>query len=647
MREGIINKIKFIVFSDDNKKGFLNQKFLPRWIVFLLDVSILCFSLLITHFIFISLGINFNSNFSLFVQFGLILLLNILFFVIFRTFSGIVRHSTFTDIANLFLASICTLFSLSIINYIFYFATNEKVFIMPGIVFYSFLSFSLLILLRIFVKTAYGFIRSGESTLGFKKRLVVYGIDDQSIAIAKVLKSDLSNPFELVGFVSKNKNSKNIRIFNKPVFSYNTLLSGFFINKQIHGVLLVDGTISIKHKNKLVNECLKSNLQIYNVPRVEKLKKNQALNNQIKAVDIEDLLERDEIFLDDENINEMLKEKNILVTGGAGSIGSEIVRQIILYNPALIVILDQAESQLHDLELELKQHFPNKTVISELADIRNIYRLSFIFDKYNFDIVFHAAAYKHVPMMENNPYEAIYVNVLGTINLAKHSIANKVKRFVMVSTDKAVNPTNVMGASKRAAEIYIQSIQNKKEVNTKFVITRFGNVLGSNGSVIPLFKRQIEAGGPVEITHPDIIRYFMTISEATQLVLQAGTMGQGGEIFVFDMGKPVKIIDLAKKLIRLSGFVPEEDIKIKISGLRPGEKLYEELLADTSINLPTHHPKIMAAKDEPLNFKEIESKFQDLLKMAYTGSENELVAILKNIVQEYKSENSKFVTLDK
>jgi FlaA1/EpsC-like NDP-sugar epimerase len=645
--EGIIHRMLDALSNGDKKFGFIHQKFLPRWIVFLLDVFIISFSLLITHAILINLGISFYDTFPIWVQYSLLLVLNATFFVLYRTFSGIIRHSTFTDITKLFLASTTTLLCVAAINYSFYFVTFDKVFLMPGVVFYAFLSFSLLLLFRIFIKSFYGFIKSNEVPSGYKKRLVVYGIDDQSIAIAEVLKSDVTNPFELVGFVSKNKNSKNIRIFNKPVFSLQTLLCGVFENKRIHGVLLIDGSLSIKHKNKLVNECLKANLQIFNVPKVEKLKKNQTLNNQIKAVDIEDLLGRDEIYLDDEVISTMLEGKNILVTGGAGSIGSEIVRQIIPYNPSVIVILDQSETQLHNLELELKQNFPNCNIVTELADIRNLYRLNFIFEQYQFDIVYHAAAYKHVPMIENNPFEAVYVNILGTINIVKLSIAHNIERFVMVSTDKAVNPTNVMGASKRAAEIYIQSIQNEPAVNTKFIITRFGNVLGSNGSVIPLFKRQIAAGGPVNITHPDIIRYFMTISEATQLVLQAGTMGDGGEIFVFDMGKPVKIIDLAKKLIRLSGLVPDEDIKIKVTGLRPGEKLYEELLADSSINIPTHHPKILAARETALPFKQIEKIYQNLANVAYSGTENELVSILKEIVVEYKSENSKFVFLDK
>jgi len=647
MIEGIIQKVLDALNDGGKKFGLLDQRFLPRWIVFLLDLAIISFSLLITHAILINLGINFYDTFPIWIQYSLLLVLNAVFFILFRTFSGILRHSTFTDITKLFLASTTTLIFIAAINYSFYFVTFDKVFLMPGVVFYVFLSFSLLLLFRIFIKSFYGFIKSNETSSGFKKRLVVYGIDDQSIAIAEVLKSDVTKPFELVGFVSKNKNSKNIRIFNKPVFSLQTLLFGVVENKRIHGVLLIEGTLSIKHKNKLVDECLKANLQIFNVPKVEKLKMDQTLNNQIKAVDIEDLLGRDEIYLDDEVISTMLKGKTVLVTGGAGSIGSEIARQIIPYNPSLIVVLDQSETQLHNLELELKQNFPNCNVVTELADIGNLYRLNVIFEQYQIDIVYHAAAYKNVPIIENNPFEAVYVNILGTINLVKISIEHNINRFVMVSTDKAVNPTNVMGASKRAAEIYIQSIQNEPGVNSKFIITRFGNVLGSNGSVIHLFKRQIAAGGPVNITHPDIIRYFMTISEATQLVLQAGTMGEGGEIFVFDMGKPVKIIDLANKLIRLSGLIPNEDIKINVTGLRPGEKLYEELLADSSINVPTHHPKILAAKEIALPFKQIEKSYQHLAKVAYSGSENELVSILKEIVKEYKSENSKFVFLDK
>ncbi|HAT63390.1 MAG TPA: polysaccharide biosynthesis protein, partial [Flavobacteriaceae bacterium] len=327
-------------------------------------------------------------------------------------------------------------------------------------------------------------------------------------------------------------------------------------------------------------------------------------------------------------------------------IGSEIVRQLAEFSPELIVILDQAESALHDLELYLIKNYPNLNFIIELADISNMYRLDLMFKKYSFNIVYHAAAYKHVPLIERNPHEAIYVNILGTVNLSILSLNYEIEKFVMVSTDKAVNPTNVMGASKRAAEMYVQALQNEKGVYTRFITTRFGNVLGSSGSVIPYFRKQIEEGGPVTVTHKDIIRYFMTIPEACQLVLQAGTMGRGGEIYVFDMGKPIKILDLAEKMIRLSGLEPYKDIDIEITGLRPGEKLYEELLNDVATTLPTHHPKIMISKIPAGEFLDIKSKIKTIIKTATKHEDRKVVMLLKELVPEFKSENSTFKDLD-
>ena len=369
----------------------------------------------------------------------------------------------------------------------------------------------------------------------------------------------------------------------------------------------------------------------------------------MKNFQIQDLLERKPIVLDNKLISNQITGKTILITGAAGSIGSEIARQVLGFNPKKVIILDQAETPLHHLNLEMEQVVTKTKIRTVISDIRNKSSMKEVFERYNPNVVFHAAAYKHVPLMEENPAQAIFVNVQGTKNLADLSCEFDIESFVMVSTDKAVNPSNVMGASKRIAEKYVQSLQikaNSKNYNTKFITTRFGNVLGSNGSVVPLFTQQIANGGPITITHPEIIRYFMTIPEACQLVLEAGAMGKGGEIFIFDMGKPVKIIDLAKKMIRLAGFVPDKDIKIEIVGLRPGEKLYEELLNDNSKTLPTHHEKITIALEEMEDYENISEMIDDLFQITNKFSNNEIVAKMKIIVPEFKSMNSNFECLD-
>jgi FlaA1/EpsC-like NDP-sugar epimerase len=393
-----------------------------------------------------------------------------------------------------------------------------------------------------------------------------------------------------------------------------------------------------------VDTCLQHNIKVLSVPPVSKWINGELSFNQLKTVAIEQLLERDPIKLDVSLIEQQLHGKIVLVTGAAGSIGSELARQILRFHPGKVILLDNAESPLHEVEMELADKYAPAQFEVVIGDVRNRERMENVFRTFKPHVVYHAAAYKHVPMMENNPSESILTNVLGTKVTAELAVEHNVEKFVLISTDKAVNPTNVMGASKRIAEIFTQSLG--KQVKTKFITTRFGNVLGSNGSVIPRFKKQIEEGGPVTVTHPDITRYFMTIPEACQLVLEAGCMGKGGEIFVFDMGKQVRIADLAKKMIKLSGLTEGRDIQIVYTGLRPGEKLYEELLADTENTLPTHHPQILIGKVKEYAFDEIKQKIEKLITLFYGQDNIEIVSRMKELVPEFRSNNSIFEKLD-
>jgi FlaA1/EpsC-like NDP-sugar epimerase len=405
--------------------------------------------------------------------------------------------------------------------------------------------------------------------------------------------------------------------------------------------------ISPARKKELLEMCLENNIQLKQIPAVKDWMNGQLNSKQIRNVMISDLLSREAIHLEIDKIKEGLKDSIILITGAAGSIGSEIVRQLMAFDIRHAILYDQAETPLYDLQNELKVKFPKTSFDLVIGDVRDPFRLYYVFDKYQPDIVFNAAAYKHVPLMEAHPYEAIRVNIGGTLLLADLSVQFKVKKFVMLSTDKAVNPTNVMGASKRICEIYVQALSQKEGITTQFITTRFGNVLGSNGSVVPLFQKQIEEGGPVTVTHPDITRFFMTIPEACQLVLEAGFMGKGGEIYVFDMGKPVKIYDLAKKMISLSGFIPEQDIAIKFTGLRPGEKLYEELLANKENTLTTHHPKIMIAQVRKYSYDEVNQDIRQLLSSVQLEDEEKLVSRMKELVPEFISQNSRFTKFDR
>ncbi len=633
------------LYDGDNRLKLLDQRYLPRWTVFIIDTFLLLFSLTMVFLILKETPIRFHKVISVPWQFVVIIAVNIVFFFAFRTYAGIIRHSTFTDIKKLAFSSLFTAGTIFVFNTAYELITDQKVFLTTFLFMYMLLSFASILLFRLIVKESYQFLKKAAKG-SHKKRVVIIGVDDQTISLGNAITNESNLPFDLIGFVTRNFESKKYKIAGKPVIPVKGALTKTLLDLNIEGVLIVHESLSGKLKNQIVEECISENIEVFNVPSMETWNTKADIRNQIKPIQIEDLLEREPIVIDDKVIKKDILGKTVLVTGGAGSIGSEIVRQLAKFHPELIVILDQAESALHELELFLLQNHPNLNFITELADISNMYRMELMFKKYDFDIIYHAAAYKHVPLIERNPHEAIYVNILGTVNVSILSINYDIEKFVMVSTDKAVNPTNVMGASKRAAEMYVQSLQNEKGVYTRFITTRFGNVLGSSGSVIPHFRKQIMQGGPVTVTHKDIIRYFMTIPEACHLVLQAGTMGKGGEIYVFDMGKPVKILDLAERMIRLSGLEPYEDIDIQIVGLRPGEKLYEELLNDSSMTLPTHHPKIMVSKVPAGEFVSIKKQVKDIIKTATRHKDKKVVKLLKDLVPEFKSENSEFAELD-
>lgn len=634
------NKIK----SGDNYLRISSLRYLPRWMVFLIDICILFFSLAIAFYV-----LNKITTLPKFLpiewKYIIIIGTNILFMYLFKTFAGIIRHSTFIDIQKIFWSSFITVGCLLVLKYSTFWLTKIKLFYTPLLLLYFVISFTALLVFRLAVKQAFYFVKHVKASTQ-KKRIMVLGISDHSVAMAGAILDNENLPYELVGFLTKRNDSKYAKILGLKILTQDKFLNKTKEQLGLEGVLLLKERLTKDELDEWVNILLDKDLEIFQAPMVEEFS-NKKIEASIRNLQIEDLLDREPISIQNEEVMRRHFEKAVLVTGGAGSIGSEIVRQVAQFKPSLMVVLDQAETPLHEIQLEMEEKYPSINFRFVLGDISNKHRLEPLFQKYNFSMVYHAAAYKHVPLIENNPHEAILVNIFGTKNLATLSSKYKINRFVMISTDKAVNPTNVMGASKRAAELLVQALQDVPGNATKFITTRFGNVLGSNGSVIPHFKKQIEKGGPVTITHPDIVRYFMTIPEACELVLQAGTMGKGGEIFVFDMGEPVKIKDLAIKMIKLSGFEPEIDIKLKYTGLRPGEKLYEELLSDGTKNLPTPHEKIMVSMDPHMEFEDIECLANRITKAALRRDQIEVVKLLKKMVPEFISNNSVFEKLDK
>lgn len=614
----------------------------------IIDLGVVFLTFIFTYMLFSGLKTHYFRLANLGAMVSLYTVFNLFYFWWFKTYSGIIRHSSFIDAIKIFFAELFVFISLIILNTFHGFFKNQQLFLNSALLVNIVLSFSFLFFYRVIVKQVFEvFIKDSQG--GNLINALVYGADANAISVSNALNSEIPSRFKLLGFIDKYNIHDSKRILNLPILSQRKKVSVIMRNMKADALIIADKGLTKEEKIALVDDCLENNYKVYTVPIISDWENQKEISKKIKNFQIEDLLDRKPIVLDNQMISGQIKGKVVLITGAAGSIGSEIVRQLIDFCPKTIIVLDQAETPLHELTLELQNK--SITIIPVIADIRDKNSLERLFELYNPDIVYHAAAYKHVPLMEDNPSQAIFVNVEGTRNVADLSVQYGVERFVMVSTDKAVNPSNVMGASKRIAEKYVQSLYfnelRKNNTATKFITTRFGNVLGSNGSVVPLFTKQINEGGPVTITHKEIIRYFMTISEACQLVLEAGAMGNGGEIFIFDMGKPVKIYDLAVKMIRLAGFVPNSDIKIKEVGLRPGEKLFEELLNDTSKTLPTHHDKIMIAQEQIDDYNFVNDSIEKIVDHAKEYKHHSLVNLMKQLVPEFKSLNSIFEILDK
>lgn len=627
-----------------------NLGYLPRWIILFIDMSIVLFSVILTYMLFKGLKLDFIPKNKLAIAIIGLVVTNAFLFWIFRTYSGIIRHSSNIDALKIFFSQAATFTLLLFVDFGFLFIEKQKPYLTTGLFINLIFSFSFLFFYRILVKFIFQkyFNEISKQT---KIRAIIYGTDANAIALGNAITSEIPGKFNLVGFIDKKNLNSSKRILDLPILKIKKTIPVLMRSLNVDALIFADNNLSKEEKSTIIEECIEFDIKVFTTPGISDWQDEKEIAKSIKSFEIHDLLERKPIVLDMQSISDGLQGKVILVTGAAGSIGSEIVRQVMNFNPKKILILDQAETPLHSLSLEIAAMNNSISIQNLIADVRNRDVLEKIFEDHKPNVIYHAAAYKHVPMMEENPCQAIFTNVLGTKNLADLANKYKVERFVMISTDKAVNPSSVMGASKRIAEMYVQSKHFKHQKlnsthQTKFITTRFGNVLGSNGSVVPLFTKQIQEGGPITITHPEIIRYFMTIPEACQLVLEAGAMGNGGEIYIFDMGKPVKIIDLARKMIKLAGFKPDVDIEIKIVGLRPGEKLYEELLNDSAKNLATHHEKIMIAQEVCDEFNVVSDSITALIITAESSNSDLIVARMKSMVPEFKSLNSIFEMLD-
>lgn len=618
-------------------KKYINLKrlsFLPSWSILIIDIFITTLVALFTFVTFRMIGVDFYETLQTSVRFSIYLGVIFFYFFLFKTYTGIIRYSSLKDATRIFKAIAFAFTTIVAIDAFYLMTYGKHVFVIMTIFFSSLVIIFALISFRIFIKTLFKYF-AGNEEKPKAENLVIIGVNSTTIALAEAFVND-NTQYKLQFFIDKNKFLNDKKVLGIPVVAKTNSIIAILRYNKIKHVVLIKNFLPEKEELELLEDCLRYKINVYNPKLVSGFDTNVSTVKSLKKYTINELMFRDTISIENPSVISAFAAKTILVTGGAGSIGSEIVNQLAQFNPTRIVVLDQAETPLNSIQLTMSAAFPKVPCHYELVDVTNKGEVTQLFKKYQPDIVFHAAAYKHVPVLESNFMQAVKVNIFGTKNILDAAIEANTQRFVFISTDKAVNPTNVMGASKRIAEIMVQSRFHTQKDATKMQIitTRFGNVLGSNGSVVNLFEEQIKNGGPITVTHPEINRFFMTIPEACKLVLEAGTMGAGGEIYIFDMGKPIFIKDLAEKMIRLSGKEPYDDIDIIYTGLRPGEKLYEEVLADTSKTLPTYHPKILIAQDPAFCYEKVK---EFLFKLNSHTFENkaELIEAFTELVPEF------------
>jgi FlaA1/EpsC-like NDP-sugar epimerase len=628
------------------KGFFLNLTILPRWVIIVIDLTIIALSTLLGYLLRFNLEWELVQQFDWVLGIGTSVVCGLITSLATKSYAGIVRYTGIEDGKRIAISSSVSMTLLGLFNLLYYYNAGKN-FIPYSVILTAFpVSFFILFFYRLFVKELFAYIKTaGDKTE--RTNVVIFGAGHLGLSVKQMIETSPGS-LRLVGLIEDDPSKVGKKIQGYRIYGVGEV-SKLREELGVKEIIIAVNNLSLERKKTLIEQCFQLQIKVRIVPPADRWMKGELSLRQIREVNIEDLLGRDVIRLSDDAVAREFRDKVICITGAAGSIGSELCRQIIMYHPKRMVLVDQAETPLFDIEFELKKMKQSVDLVLSVCDVSNQGRIDRLIGEERPEVIFHAAAYKHVPLMESNPAEAVICNVIGTRIVADVAIKHGVRKFIMVSTDKAVRPTSIMGCTKRIAEMYVQSLHQLKtggRMDTSFVTTRFGNVLGSNGSVIPVFRKQIESGGPVTVTHPEIVRFFMTIPEATRLVLEAGMMGEGGEIFLFDMGKPVKIYDLARQMIKLSGLELNKDIEIVFTGLRDGEKLFEELLNDSENTIPTHHQKILKAKVGEIRYDRINSYIDLLEDLIKDKNELKVVALMKDIVPEYKSNYSRFEVLD-